>query len=70
VPNFIPHFSPLIIDKPIKITILGVDGDCGGNKKMLFRIPSGDNETMNKMKNDGHAAQHAIDKAEVEGIHT
>mmetsp|Transcript_13425 Transcript_13425/g.12987 ORF Transcript_13425/g.12987 Transcript_13425/m.12987 type:complete len:784 (+) Transcript_13425:187-2538(+) len=48
--------------------IAGVDGDCGGNKKMLFRIPSGDNETMNKMKNDGHAAQHAIDKAEVEGM--
>jgi hypothetical protein len=23
---------------------------------MLFRIPSGDNETMNKMKKDGHAA--------------
>jgi hypothetical protein len=36
------------------MTIIGVDGDCGGNKKMLFRIPSADNETMNKMKKNSN----------------
>lgn len=35
--------------------IIGVDGDCGGNKKMLFRIPSADNETMNKLKSNSNA---------------